>query len=348
MSVWYCTREDVKSALDIKETARSNAQIDRAIEASSRTIEGILHRRFYPEVGTKYFDWPQGPGNRSWRIWLEDSEIVSLTSLTAGGVPLLAGDILLEPANQGPPYDRIETNQGSSSAFAAGNTQQRAVAITGVFSGCAINEDAVATLTAAPNSVATVLLPTSTPEIGVGSLLRIDTERVQVTGRQQISTGQTLGADLTANVGVTLVPVSSSTGFAVGETILVDAEYMWIVDIAGNNLVVKRGWDGSTLSAHTNGATVYAARSLLVRRGLLGTVAASHLTSAPVYLYRVPPEVRTYAIAETLNTLLQERSGYAITVGSGDNAAEATGRALRSARADAITSQGRQARMRTV
>lgn len=44
----YCTRQDVKRALDVHETARSNGQVDRAVEAASRTIEGVLHRRFYP------------------------------------------------------------------------------------------------------------------------------------------------------------------------------------------------------------------------------------------------------------------------------------------------------------
>src|SRR5690606_22447868 len=55
---WYTTRETVKAALDYKETARNDAQVDRAIESASRAVEGLLHRRFYPETATRYFDWP--------------------------------------------------------------------------------------------------------------------------------------------------------------------------------------------------------------------------------------------------------------------------------------------------
>lgn len=54
--VCYCTREDVKNALDIKETARNDDQIDRAIEGATDTIEDDLNRKFYPEVDTRYFD----------------------------------------------------------------------------------------------------------------------------------------------------------------------------------------------------------------------------------------------------------------------------------------------------
>ena len=57
-TVWYCTREDVKRALDVKETVQSNGQIDRRIAASTDSIEGLCHRRFYPWTGTRYLDWP--------------------------------------------------------------------------------------------------------------------------------------------------------------------------------------------------------------------------------------------------------------------------------------------------
>ena len=33
MGIWYITREAVKAALDIKDTSRSDGQVDRAIEA---------------------------------------------------------------------------------------------------------------------------------------------------------------------------------------------------------------------------------------------------------------------------------------------------------------------------
>jgi len=39
MGIWYATREQVKAALDAAETARNDAQVDRAIESGARSIE---------------------------------------------------------------------------------------------------------------------------------------------------------------------------------------------------------------------------------------------------------------------------------------------------------------------
>ena len=77
---WYATREQVKRALDIAETARNNAQVDRAIAAASRSIEAQMHRRFYPWDGTRYFGFrPWNDGTSSWRLWLAEDDLVSVS-----------------------------------------------------------------------------------------------------------------------------------------------------------------------------------------------------------------------------------------------------------------------------
>jgi hypothetical protein len=38
--IWYATREEIKAELDVKETARSNARIDRALADATRRVEG--------------------------------------------------------------------------------------------------------------------------------------------------------------------------------------------------------------------------------------------------------------------------------------------------------------------
>jgi hypothetical protein len=92
MGVWYCTREDVKSSLDSKESARNNGQVDRAIESASRAVEGLTHRRFYPETDTRYFDWPNAQYARPWRLWLDQHELVSVATLSSGGTTIAASD----------------------------------------------------------------------------------------------------------------------------------------------------------------------------------------------------------------------------------------------------------------
>jgi len=123
---------------------------------------------------------------------------------------------------------------------------------------------------------------------------------------------------------------------------------MRVDDIAGNTLVVTRAWDGSTIAAHSVGATVYAPRMLTVQRAALGTTAATHLTSASVYRWDPPGPVRQLCVAEALTDLLQGRSGYARTAGAGENEREATGRGLKDLRERVYVSHGRKARTRAV
>jgi hypothetical protein len=185
--------------------------------------------------------------------------------------------------------------------------------------------------------------------VGVGSLLRIDSERVIVTGRTQLDTGQTLGGTgLTNQNNAVTVAVASGAAFAAGEALLIDGERMLVEDITGNTLVVKRAWDGSTIAAHTVGAAIYAPRTLTVARGALGTTAATHLTAAPVYRWDAPGSVRQLCVAEALVDLMQGRSGYARTAGSGESEREVSGRGLKDLRDRVYVSHGRKGRVRSV
>ncbi|MGW3428885.1 hypothetical protein ACWDHW_13155 [Streptomyces melanosporofaciens] len=347
--VWYATREDVKDALDVKETARSNARVDRALEGASRAVEGLLHREFAPVIATRYFDWPNSQTARPWRLWLDDSELISVTTLTSGGVTIGPADYFLEPNRTGPPFRRVEIDLGSNAAWGGGDTYQRDITVTGLW-GYRDDETAAGTvvepLDASETSVdvdgaASALL-------GVGSVLRLDEERMLVTGRAQLDTGQDLGGDLTASAANTSVTVADGSQFATDEVILIDAERMRVEDIAGNQLVVKRAWDGSVLAAHTPGAGIFAARTLTVTRGALGTTAATHTSGTVVNRWDPPGPVRDLCIAEALTTLLQGQSGYARVVGSGENQREAAGKGLGDLRCSVYASHGRKARTRAV
>lgn len=328
MGTWYCTREDVKSALDSSETARNNVQVDQAIEAASRKAETLTRRKFYPEVGTKYFDWPNSQMGRSYRLWLDESEVISVSSFTSAGTSISSGDYFLEPSNDGPPYSHIDLDLSSSASFGGGSTDQRSIAVTGVF-GYKDETASVGTLDGAIASTSTTTVNTSaTTQIGVGSVVKVDSERMIVRARNYRDTTQNLQTPLAADNSDVLVAVTTGSEFQVGEEILLDAETMLIVAIAGNNLIVKRAWDGSPLDDHT-GSDIYALRELVVERGALGTTAATHLDDAPILLQLPPATIRTFCIAEAMNTLQQQGSGYARTVGSGENQREATGRALK-------------------
>ncbi|MFJ4682055.1 hypothetical protein [Streptomyces sp. NPDC088789] len=351
----YATREDVMRALDVKLTARVSAQIDRALQSASRSVDGLCHRRFWPQVDTRYFDWPDSQYRPSWRVWLDDSELISLTSVTTGGEPLDVGDLLLEPNRSGPPYSRIEVNIGSNAAWGGGDTHQRDIAITGLW-GYRNDETTIGTLTAPVASTTAGTVPVDGPAsaaLGVGSVLRIDAERLLVTERQMADTGQTLGGSgLTDKQNSVTITVTDGTGFATGEILLIDSERMLLVDIAGNTLTVIRAWDGSTLAAHTTGAGIYAPRALSVQRGALGTTAATHGSGASVARWDPPGLVHDLALAEAVNRLSNEQAGYARTRKTGDGGGS-TERAksaqdLPDLRAQTYTACGRKGRVRSV
>jgi hypothetical protein len=348
---WLATREEVKAELDVKETARSNARIDRALADATEAVHGLCHRIFYPVVATRYFDWPGPQYARPWRLWLDANELISVTTLTSGGVTIAASDYFLEPNQYGPPYNRVEIDLDSSAAFGGGDTHQRDIGITGVWAGCPLVEPlAGATAEALDASETGIDVDAATSAaVGVGSLLRIDSERVIVTGRSNLDTGQTLGGAGLANVNSAVtVTVQSGAAFAAGETILIDGERMRVDDITGNTLVVTRAWDGSTIAAHSVGAMVYAPRTLTVERGALGTTAATHSTSAAIYRWEPPGPARQLCVAEAVTSLLQGRSGYARTAGSGEYERETTGRGLKDLRERVYVSHGRKARTRAV
>jgi hypothetical protein len=349
----YATREDVMRALDVQPTARSARQIDRALQSASRGVDALCHRRFYPEQATRSWDWPDSQQRPSWRLWLDDSELISVTSLTSGGATITASDYLLEPNRSGPPYNRLEIDLDSSAAFGGGDTHQRDITITGLF-GYRNDETQVGTLATAVATTTATSITVDGPasaDLGVGSLLRIGTERLLVTTRAMADTGQNVGgAGLTAQANSVSLTVSDGSAFAVDETLLIESERLLIIDIAGNTLTVKRAIDGSVLAAHAAGVDIYAARTLTVTRGALGTTAATHLSGATVVRWDPPGLVRDLTIADAMNRVLQEQAGYSRTskTSTGAKSVSVETLSLETLRTQTYQAHGRKARTRGV
>lgn len=346
--VFYCTREEAKAALDSKETARNNAQVDRLIGASSRDIDKAMHRVFYPTVATRYFPWPNWQSeSTAWRLWLDEDELISLATIMAGGTALTASQYFLEPVNVGPPYDRVELNWGTSGSFNVGSSFQRDIAIAGVF-GYTLDEDPAGALAAIVNSTtATSVTVTDSAAIGVGQLLRVDSERMTVTAKTLLTTGQTLQTPLTADDSNTLVAVTTGSAYVVGEVLTLDSERMRVEDIAGNNLIVTRAWDGSVLAAHT-GSTIYAPRTLTVVRGVLGTTAATHSNGAAVVKHAFPPLIQQLAVAETMLALQRESGAYTEVHARGSSSGKLIVTPIEDLRTRAFRAHGRKVRGRVV
>jgi hypothetical protein len=337
-AVAYVSREQVKRLLDVKATALIDDQIDDAAYSASEAIHGKTLRWFHPWIGTQSWDWPNWQYADSWRLWLNDREAVSLTEVTSGGTTLdPAGYFLTNPGNvSGPPYAALELDQSASAGgtFNSGASWQRAVTGTGTFYWPFTARPAGQLETGAGMDVSQTSATVTNGSVFTGvrtlDLIRIDTELMIVTGRTAANTGQTVlnGAGLTAAVNDQAITVASGPELAAGEQITIDAETMLITTVVGNTLVVKRAWDGSTLAAHSLAAPIYADRALTLQRAALGSTAATHAAGTAISRHAAPALVSSLARALTVNELLQQTSGYAMTVGSGDNEREASGKAI--------------------
>lgn len=346
------TREDVKRATDIKDTARNNWQIDRAIQSATENIEdkGHLHRKFYPVDATYYFDWPNFDYAYPWRLWLDQHNLAATaTAVTTGGQPIPLSACNFEPINGGPPYTYLELRRDLNYSFGAGPTPQRDIAITGTW-GYWMHTDPAGSLAAAISSTTATSVQVSDGSlVGVGQLLIVDSERILIADRSTLDTGQTnLSGATTASMSDVAVGVTDGTQLHIDEVIQIDSERMLVADITGNTATVKRAWDGTVLATHSAGTHIYAFRNLTVVRGMNGTAAAVHNNGAAVVTWRIPSLLRDLAIAEASVRVTQEVGGYSDPEGEGASAVKALGAALPDLWDEAETRFGRKARIRAI
>lgn len=345
MGVKYATREEVMSSPDIKSTGTAVTRVDSVIESSSRDIDRLLHySTIAPLVATKRWDYPNEQRARSGRLWLNDWPLWSATTFISGGVTVPPSGYVLEPNRSGPPYSSININRLSSYALSMGNTSgQQALSITGLWA-LENSEEGAGTLTSSIVDASTVSINVSTP-LGVGSLIRIDSERMIVTTKTYVTSGQT--GTLVASNAATALTVANGAVFSQGEELLIDTERVQVEEILGNTLMIRRATGGSVLAAHT-AATVYWPRTYVVQRGAQGTTPAAHSNGAAISRWVPPGPINELCIAYSLDRFFQRGSGYARTIGSGENERQATGGAIRQMEERVRMTYGRVARISAV
>lgn len=353
----YATRESVKRALDVKLTTRSDQQVDDAIQGGSESAEGLLHRKFYPELATRYFDWPNFQGTYPWKVYLDENELADITVnapvLTSGGNVIDPTTVFWGDPNYSDqaPYTKLELNRSSSSSFGQGNTPQRDIGLTGTFGYWLKTSPAGTLAVAVSDTTGTTITVDSkcTVAAGVGDNIVIGTERMLVTDKTMVSSGQNQASGLTtANTADVALGVSDGTKFSVYETLLLDSERLFIEDISGNTLTVKRSWDGTALAAHVSSSTIYALRNLTVARGALGTTSATHLINTAATVAVVPSLVSQLSRAYALYQILGEKSGYSMTRGAGNQKQTQVGASIPDIEDRCYQRYARQARQRVV
>jgi hypothetical protein len=341
----YASREALRAALDVAESPRADGQIDRLLDAASRSVETLTHRTWYPILGTRYWAWPDRQYGTSYRLWLDDSELLSVDTITSGGVELT--EYFLEPQRTGPPYSRVELDRSTDAAFGGSSNPQRDIAITGTFGAC--NDTVPAgELAAGVDASANLLLLTTGESVGIGDLLLIGDEYMQISARYMVDTSVNLGAGLTAAKADKTLTVPDGTAFAPGELLRIGGERMLVLDTGPTSLYVRRGVDATEMADHSNGADIFASRSLTVTRGQLGTTAASHSGDAQVARHAPPGLISTLTIDEALWALQSEQSGMARTIGEGEAARQVTASGIRALRELVRQAHGRLMRKRVI
>lgn len=326
MPNWYTSREKVKAALDAS-TAINDTLIDQHIEAASRMVDARLGRRFIPKTETRYYRWSQFNGKGGVLYLDEDLLSVSTNGITSqnGSVTLAATDYLLEPINQ-PPYRRIEIDASSTAStaeFAAGDTPQRAIAVTGSWG---YDNDTVTAGTVASglasDATATSMVCSNGSLVDVGDTLLIESEQVFVSERTFAALGSILvnDASITLAINDQTITVDGSHGILAGEVIKLDSEEMKVLSVSGNNLSVIRAWNGTTLAAHADDTAVQINRTLTIQRGVNGTTAATHANSTAASRYRVPGDIEALCRAQAVHNYMQDQSGQTGVVGGAESA----------------------------
>lgn len=315
MRAVYATVERIQRASDVAATAYAADEILLALESASTSVDKLanlgdeIRPGFAPWVGTVTFDWPTTNNEDAYRFWLNNHRLHSVTSVTSGGDNVLAS-ALPYPA-YGPPYSALQIDTAGNDRFQIASTGsgQRALTIGGTWGVLGSDRSRSGwTLGASVSASATDL--TLNAPIGIGSIVLIGSERVMVTARSWVDSGQATSA-LAANMASNALTVDSGSAFLAGEEIIVDSERMLIRDIVGDSLIVQRAVGGSTLAAHANGAAIYWSRSCTVSRGTLGTTAASHSSGDAISIYSAPAMVEQLTVAYAIEQRAQEQVGYA-------------------------------------
>jgi len=371
----YSNRTDVQRAPDFKNGLIDNARIDRAMQSAADKIEGQMHRVFYPNDTTYRWDWPNYQYAYPWRVWLDNWDLQILTQLQSPfGTTLPLNALIGYPLNRKPgfPYRQVQIDRSQTVFWGATATPQASIWMTGTFGWIGLDQAGtlaanVTTTTATSVTISdgsqcgpgdvivlnpgtgAVPFPQAQYAHTFGAIAPLTGERVLVTDVAPTATGLTQSGSGcgTAQEADNQLSTTGSGSLNVGEVIVLDAERMLVTQIIGGVATVTRAWDGTILATHT-AATVNALRLLTVQRGQLGTSPATYTSGQAISRCRPPQLIRDVAIAEAVNQVMQETSGYARTVGGPDVSMAAPGVALADLWDEAVTTYGRKARSRVV
>lgn len=313
--IWYASMTEVQRAADLPSSLFFDTRLQQVMNQATDAVKELCHRDFEPTVDTRWFRWPQDVAQDPGLLMLGRNELISVTSIVNGdGSTVDLSDcklIKVGTGDDGPPYSAIEYTGGwTQNADFSG----RSIGVTGVYG---FKNDETSITTTASNLTGTTVDVADSSGLGVGSLIRIATERLVIRRRGWLTSSNAVAINLPAEESSSSFTVTSGAAFNIGEWLLLGAEQMEVVDIVGNTLFVQRAINGSGLQVHTAVTTVYVNRRLTVHRGVLGTSSVDTASGASVYLFQWPGLVNQQCKAEALQIIQQDAASYGSRSGSG-------------------------------
>ena len=132
MSNLYSTLTQVKNRLDVEDTSDDELILD-AIEDASRLLDSSTHRRFYPSIETRDYEYDQ-----QFLLRIEDgADLLTVTTLTTenGNTAIAASDFYLMAGDSYnvQPYTRIAIKRDDGAYFQWTGTPQKSQQIIGVW-----------------------------------------------------------------------------------------------------------------------------------------------------------------------------------------------------------------------
>lgn len=152
--------------------------------------------------------------------------------------------------------------------------------------------------------------------LSAGMVLAVEDEQELVTG-MGAPTALTSLMDGAVTAADEEIEIDDGTEIHEGEVIQISTERMFVRMIAGDRLVVARGWSGTRKQSHANDSPVSVYRTFAVKRGVNGTEASAH-DGADLARY-TPPEDVNWLCRQIAGLMrMKAKSGFAGKVGNAE------------------------------
>lgn len=283
---------------------------DRCREAGAHILSAI--GAFIPMSGTRTFVGDYDPTSEYGYVFLLDP-LIALTAITdAEGNSVASSDYKLLPANkawENGPYLRMECYYDEVNISGRWGLYEEWIdsGLTGALASTSI----------------TSLSLTNGGKFWPGCVIKLEDEQCLVTagqGGENSPSPTAATATLANSIDETdeVASVTNGAEFNGGEVIRIDHEDMLIRRIAGNDLIVQRGWNNTQRAAHLIAVSISVYRTVTIERAANGTTAAAHSNKA-IYEAKIPADAA--ALATQIASLLRGKAQTGYTGRAGNTEA---------------------------